>query len=43
MQEFKFDHTVKWYVHKPESVIENERPIILWDFGIQTTTRLSDS
>ena len=26
----------KWYVHKPESVIENELHKILWDFEIQT-------
>ena len=23
-QEFKFDHTNKWYMHNPDSVLENE-------------------
>ena len=32
----KFDHTNKTYVHKPESVLENETQRILWDFEIQT-------
>ena len=32
----KFDHTAKWYMHKPESVLENEIHKILWDFKIQT-------
>ena len=31
----KFDHTTKWYMHKPESVIENVMHKILWDFEIQ--------
>ena len=31
----KFDHTIKWYIHKPESVLENETHGILWDFEIQ--------
>ena len=26
----------KWYMHKPESVLENEMQKILWDFEIQT-------
>ena len=29
---FKFDHTNKWYMHNPESVLENETPKILLDF-----------
>ena len=29
----KFDHTTKWYLQKPESVIENETH---YDFEIQT-------
>ena len=33
---FKFDHNTKWYIHKPESVLENETHKILWDFKIQT-------
>ena len=34
-KKFKFDHTNKWYIHNPESVLENERDKILWDFEIQ--------
>ena len=26
----------KWYMHKPESVEENEMHKVLWDFEIQT-------
>ena len=32
----KFDHTTKWYMHKPESIQENEKHKIFWDFEIQT-------
>ena len=32
----KFDHTNKWYMHNPESVLENETHKVLWDFEIQT-------
>ena len=42
----KYDYPEKWYLHKPESVLENETHIILWDFQIQMnyplSTRLSD-
>ena len=31
----KFDHTAKWYMHKPESILENETHKILWDLEIQ--------
>ena len=31
-----FDHTIKWYVHKPESILENYMHNILWDFERQT-------
>ena len=27
-----FDHTTKWYMHKPESVPKNGTHKILWDF-----------
>ena len=27
---------MKWYNHKPEDVMENDRVKILWDFNIQT-------
>ena len=23
-KKLKFDHTIKWYMHKPESILENE-------------------
>ena len=32
----KFDHTTKWYMHKPEFILENEMHKIAWDFEIQT-------
>ena len=35
-KKLKFDHTSKWYMHKPESVQENEMHKILCDFKIQT-------
>ena len=36
MQKLKFDHTIKWYMPKLESVQENETDEIFWDFEIQT-------
>ena len=33
---FKFDHTNKWYIHKPVLVRETETQKILLDFEIQT-------
>ena len=35
-KKLKFEHTAKWYMHKPESVLEKEANKILWDFVIQT-------
>ena len=35
-KKFKFDHTSKWYMHKPESVLENGMHKVIWDFEIQT-------
>ena len=35
-KKLKFDHTTKCYMHKPESVPENETHKILWDFEIKT-------
>ena len=32
----KFDHTSKWYLHYPESAMENEIYKILWDCEMQT-------
>ena len=40
-KKFKFDHTNKWYVHNPESVLENEMHKLLWDFDIQMNHRIS--
>ena len=35
-KKFTFEHANKWYMHKPESVQENETYKLLFDFGIQT-------
>ena len=35
-KQLNFDHTTKLYMHKPESVLENETHNILWDFEIKT-------
>ena len=35
-KKLKFDHTNKWYIHKPESVRENETLKILWEFSSRT-------
>ena len=35
-QKFGLVGKVKWYNHKPTSVVENARVKILWDFNIQT-------
>ena len=35
-KKLKFEHTTKWYVHKPESVLEKEKQKTLWDFKIRT-------
>ena len=31
----KFDYSAKWYMHKPESILENETQKILRDLKIQ--------
>ena len=31
-KKFKFDHTNKWYMHKPAPVLENYTHKLLWDF-----------
>ena len=31
----KYDHTIKQYMHKPESILENETNKILWDFKMK--------
>ena len=35
-KKLKFDHTNKWYMHNPESVLNNETQKLLWDFAIHT-------
>ena len=35
-KKLKFDHTNKWYMHNPASVLENNTHEHLWDFDIQT-------
>ena len=33
---FQFDHSNKWYMHNPATVLENYSHKLLWDFNIQT-------
>ena len=40
-KKFKYDHTNKWYMHNPESVLKNETHKLLWDFEIQTDHLIS--
>ena len=40
-KKLKLDHTNKWYMHKPESVVDNETNKILWDFEILTDYLIS--
>ena len=40
-KKFKFDHTNKWYMPNPESLLENETRKLLWDFEIQTDYLIS--
>ena len=40
-KKFKFDHTNKWYLHNPESVLENETHKLPRDFEIQTDHLIS--
>ena len=40
-RKFQFDHTNKWYMHNPESVLENETHNLFWDFNIQTDHLIS--
>ena len=35
-KKFKFDHTTKWYMHKLESILENEMNKILGDLKTQS-------
>ena len=34
-KKFKFDHMNEWYMHNPESVLENETHKLLWDLETQ--------
>ena len=40
-KKFLNDHANKWYIHNPESVLENEMQKVLWDFEIQTDHLIS--
>ena len=40
-KKFKFDHTNKWYMHNPASVLENDTHKLLWDFDIHTDHLIS--
>ena len=40
-KKLKFDHTNKWYVRNPKSVLENDTHKLLWDFEIQTDHQIS--
>ena len=35
-KKLKFDHSNKWYMHNPTSVLQNETHKLLWDFDTQT-------
>ena len=41
MQEFKFGHTNKRYLHNPAPVLENDTHKLLWDFDIHTAHLIS--
>ena len=32
-KKLKFDNTTQWYLHKPDSFLENETRKILWDLA----------
>ena len=40
-KKIKFDHTNKWYMHNPASVLKNDTQKLLWDFDIQTDHLIS--
>ena len=40
-KKFEFDHTNKWYMHKPAPVLENNTYKLLWDFDIHTSHLIS--
>ena len=40
-KKFKFDHTNKWYIHKPAVVLENDTHKLLWNFNTQMDHQIS--
>ena len=40
-KKFRFDYTNKWYIHNPESVLENEMHKIPWNFEIKMDRLIS--
>ena len=40
-KKFKFDYMNKWYIHKPESILENEMHKLFGDVAIQTEYLIS--
>ena len=40
-KKLKFDHTSKWYMHNPESVLDNETRKLLWDLEIHSDYQIS--
>ena len=42
-KKFKFDHMHKWYMHNPESALQNETYKLSWDFDIQTDHLTTDT
>ena len=40
-KKLKFNQTNKWYMHNPESVLENETHKFPWDFEIRTDHQIS--
>ena len=40
-KKFKFDHTNKWYMHNPASLLENNTHKLLCEFGIYTDHLIS--
>ena len=39
-KKLKFDHTDKWYMYNPESVLENDTHKLHWDFEIGTDPQI---
>ena len=40
-KKLKFDHSNKWYMHNPESVLANDTHKLQWDFEIRTDHQIS--